>query len=146
MSSMIEVRYLNRRFTDMLQSALSPGIPVDLVKAPAGVTDNAGKLLKEHAIVYPIPTASSEASFNDPHEIVAFEIQVTAFGRTADQAGFVADAVTAVVVGKTNGQWTHSLSLPNDYCANRTVALFGAPSSDAPGTFTVQNSYRLDVS
>lgn len=145
MSSTIEVRYLNRRFTDMLKAAL-PDVPGDLVKAPPGVTDNAGKLLKEHWIAYPIPTASGEASFSDPWSIVAFEIQVTAFGRTADQAGFLADAITAVVVGKTNRQWTYSLSLPNDYSANRTVALFGAPSSDAPGTFTVQNSYRLDVS
>jgi hypothetical protein len=145
MSSVIEVRYVNRRFTEMLQAAM-PAEKIDLVKAPAGVTDQTGKLLIRHLIVYPIPTASSEASFTDPHAIVGFEMQVTAFGRTADEAGFLADACTAVVVGKTNNQWTYSLSLPTDYCCNRTVSLFGAPSSDAPGTFTVQNSYRLDVS
>jgi hypothetical protein len=136
------------RVTDAFEVMMKAGLedPGAVAVPPPNVTDAAGKIRIPHWIIYPVPSAGGESSFSDPFELVNFEYQVTYVGTTRKQAEWLADAGRAVVVSRTpSGGWTHSLSLSVGYCADRSVSLFGGVATDAPGAFTVVDSYNLVV-
>ena len=135
---------LTDAFEAMMTAALE--IPVGTVNAPPNVYDAAGKVRVAHAVIFPIPSASGEPSLTDPWEVVALEYQVTYVGTTRKQAEWLADAGRAAVVGRNaGGGWTHSLTPSIGYVVDRSVALFGAVSSEAPGAYTVSDSFYLVV-
>jgi hypothetical protein len=145
------------RVTDAVEATLNAGFaaqaaaagrqpdPVGIVNAPPNVTDGSGRPTKLYYVVFPIPTASGEASFSDFYETVDLEYQIRSVGMTRKQAEWGDEQARIVMCGRnTSGAYTFPMTPQGSgYIVNRRVALFGAVTSDAPGTFEVNSSFYV---
>jgi hypothetical protein len=145
------------RLSDAVKTTLALGMvdtgagysyKVELVNAPDGVFDQAGKVKDGHVIISPIGSASGESSMNDEFEIVDYEYQTTCVATSRQSAEWMSDRVRLVMVGRAaSGAFLFPISpVSGGTICDRRVALFGGVTSDAPGVFTVQDSYYVIVS
>jgi hypothetical protein len=148
------------RVTDALEATLIAGFaaqaavsnrqpdPVGIVTAPPNVTDGSGKPTKLYYVCFPIPTARGESSLNDFYETVDLEYQIRSVGMTRKQAEWGAEQARVVMCGRTvSGAFTYPMTPQGSgYIVDRRVALFGAVTSDAPGTFEVNDSFYVTCS
>jgi hypothetical protein len=147
------------RVTDAVEATLVAGFaaqaaaanrapdPVGIVNAPPNVTDGAGRPTRLYYVVYPVATASGEPSMSDWYETVDLEYQIRAVGLTRKQAEWGDEQARLIMVGRSaSGAFTYPMTPQGSgYIVDRRVALFGAVSSDAPGTYEVNSSYYVSV-
>lgn len=132
----------------MVDTGLGFSYKVEMVNAPDGVYDQAGKVREGHVIVSPIASASGESSMNDEFELVAYEYQTSSVATTRQAAEWLSDRVRLIMVGRSaSGAFLFPITpVSGGSVCDRRVALFGGVTSDAPGVFTVQDSFYVIVS
>ncbi|MER7047951.1 hypothetical protein [Streptomyces jumonjinensis] len=88
-----------------------------------------------YTVLDSLPGTFSGPPLADWHADVAWSYQVTSVGEREDQAEWLADRVRAGIVGRTRGQWTRELALPQGRVIDRELHYdsAGEPSVSAAG-------------
>jgi len=139
---------LNAGFAAQALAANRPADPVGVVNAPQNVTDAAGRPTRLYYVLFPIAGASGESSTRDPYELVTVEFQLRAVALNRKQAEWASEQARIVMVGRTtSGGFAFPMTPQGSgFVVDRSVALFGGVTSDAPGTFEVNDSFYVTAS
>lgn len=90
----------DRLFVDAVVAELEgAGLLVGDAVAPDAIThDTQGRLTSPYCIVYPMPSGGTSGPMSAPHADEDMVVQVTAVGRTREQAQWVADTAKATLL------------------------------------------------
>lgn len=111
--------------------------PVEFARKPPDIEP-------PYAIVYNITESSDEASFDDPHDSRDIVLQVACVGKTPSQVEWMSDKVFEVMVGKTHGEYEHSIVDPEHWkVAWRLSDYRGATLPSGVSWYQQQDNYRI---
>ncbi|MFE3216116.1 hypothetical protein [Streptomyces antimycoticus] len=99
-----------------------------------------------YTVLDSLPAAFDGPPLWDWHADAAWSYQVTSVGERIDQVEWLADRVRDGVVGRTDGQWTHDLHVPQARVMDRELTYdAGGESSESAAGAIVSYVQRVTI-
>lgn len=112
------------------------GKPVEFARMPEGSSP-------PYLILFNITESSDDASMDNPHDSLDVVVQIACVGETPAQVEWLSNRAFDVMVGRTDGRYTHELLGPEYLIDWRLCDYRGATLPSGVSWYQQQDNYRI---